>query len=534
MYALILLLAFLSGLLFRFLGFPPLLGYLITGFVANALGIASADDIQPFADLGITLLLFTIGLKLELKKLAAPQVWGVASVHMVLAIALFAPAILLLVSWIPSMAIRDTSVAWTLAFALSFSSTVFAVKIFDTRGESASLHATLAIGVLIIQDLIAVVYLVGVSGKVPSLFSFALLLLPLVRPFLLEVMKRVGHGELLLLFGIGMALGAYELFELVGLKGDLGALVFGVLMGNTAKSNELYKSLVQLKDLFLIGFFLLIGFYGFPTLDMWIMSLALCLLLLLRPLIYIALFMAFKLRARTAVLSGFSLFNYSEFGLIVAAIAFEAGALPAEWLTVIALAMALSFFISTPVNTRIHSIYAHWFSWAIKHERDNKLAVEIFPDLGDASVAIMGMGRIGLGAYQYLEEQHSGKVVGIEESESRAKQLAHQDYHCFHGDATDQAFWLHTRLNEFDRIFVCLTNHRENIYVVNLARENGFTGDIAVVSRYPDQARELEELGCVTFNLYAEAGRGFAEDATLRMDKLGESGTDSELANSAE
>ena len=519
MYALILLLAFLSGLIFRFLGFPPLLGYLITGFVASAVGISSAEDIEPFADLGITLLLFTIGLKLELKKLAAPQVWGVATIHMVLAMLLFAPTIMLLVTWIPSLAIRDSSVAWTLAFALSFSSTVFAVKIFDTRGENSSLHATLAIGILIIQDLIAVIYLVGTSGKVPSIFSLGLLLLPFIRPFLLQVMRWVGHGELLLLFGIGMALGAYELFELVGLKGGLGALVFGVLMGNSAKSNELYKALVQLKDLFLIGFFLLIGFYGFPTLDMWIMSVILCLLLLLRPAIYIVSFMIFRLRARTAFLSGFSLLNYSEFGLIVAAIALEAGALPPEWLTTIALAMALSFFISTPLNTRIHSIYAHWFGWAAKYERVNKLPIEMFPDLGHASVAIMGMGRVGLGAYEYLDEHHPGKVVGIEENEPKARQLAEQGFRCFHGDATDQAFWLHTRLNQAKRIFVCLTNHRENLYVVNLARENGFKGDIAVVSRFPDQARELEELGCVTFNLYAEAGRGFAEDATLRLDE---------------
>ena len=519
MYALILLLAFLSGLLFRYLGFPPLLGYLITGFAANAMGVSSAEDIEPFADLGITLLLFTIGLKLEIRKLVAPHVLGVAVIHMVLAVVLFAPTILILVSWIPSLGFEDSNVAWTLAFALSFSSTVFAVKIFDTRGESASLHASIAIGILIIQDLVAVVYLVGSSGKIPSIWSLALLALPLARPFLISVLKRAGHGELLLLFGIGVALGAYELFELVGLKGGLGALVFGVLMGNTAKSNELYKALVQLKDLFLIGFFLLIGFFGLPSLDMMLMAGLLCLLLFLRPVIYVVLFMGFRLRARTAFLSGFSLFNYSEFGLIVAAIALESGLLPPEWLTTLALAMALSFFISTPLNTRIHSIYAHWFNWAVRHERRKKLPVEQFPHFGEANIAVMGMGRVGLGAYEYLEEENPGQVIGIEENEAKAKRLSEEGYRCFHGDATDQAFWLHTHLNECERIFVCLTNHQENLYVINLARENGFSGDIAVVSRFPDQARELEELGCVTFNLYAEAGRGFAEDASERLDQ---------------
>jgi voltage-gated potassium channel Kch len=322
---------------------------------------------------------------------------------------------------------------------------------------------------------------------------------------------------LLLLFGIGLAMGTYELFELLYLKGGLGALIMGVLIGNTDKSNELYKGLVEIKDLFLIGFFLQIGYYGLPTADMWIMAVILCLALLARPIIYFALLLAFKLRARTAFLSGFALFNYSEFGLIVAAIAAQAGAIPLEWLTTLALAMALSFFLSTPINTRVHTVYSRYFDWTTRYERADILPIERFPDLGDVRVAIMGVGRIGTGAYDCLKNIYPDQIVGIEESDVKAEQLRERGYHCVHGDATDQAFWIHSKLNQCEKIFVCLTNHRENLYVVQLARENGYKGDFAVISRFPDQARELEELGCVTFNLYAEAGHGFAEDAMRQM-----------------
>lgn len=517
MFALIIVLAFIAGLLFRALGFPPLLGYLVTGFAAQAWGLGTAEDIEPFAQFGITLLLFTIGLKLNLKKLAAPQVWAVAGIQMGIAILLLGPVILLATAWIDSLALVNSSTAWTLAFALSFSSTVFAVKIFDTRGENASFHATIAIGILIIQDLIAVVFLVFTSDKSPNLYTALLLLLPLARPGLLWLLNRVGHGELLLLFGIGLAMGTYELFELLYLKGGLGALIMGVLIGNTDKSNELYKGLVEIKDLFLIGFFLQIGYYGLPTADMWIMAVILCLALLARPIIYFALLLAFKLRARTAFLSGFALFNYSEFGLIVAAIAAQAGAIPLEWLTTLALAMALSFFLSTPINTRIHTVYSRYFDWTTRYERADILPIERFPDLGDVRVAIMGVGRIGTGAYDCLKNIYPDQIVGIEESDVKAEQLRERGYHCVHGDATDQAFWIHSKLNQCEKIFVCLTNHRENLYVVQLARENGYKGDFAVISRFPDQARELEELGCVTFNLYAEAGHGFAEDAMRQM-----------------
>jgi len=519
MLALILLLAFLSGLIFRSLGFPPLLGYLVTGFAAHSFGIGSAEDIQPFSELGITLLLFTIGLKLNLRKLAAPQIWAVAGLHMVIAVALTMPFILLVVTWLDAFKVADARTFWTLAFALSFSSTVFAVKMFDTRGENASYHATIAIGILIMQDLVAVAYLVFISDKTPTLYTALLLLLPLARPVLLSVLRRVGHGELLLLFGVGVAIGGHELFELLHLKGGLGALVFGLLLGNAEKSQELYKTLIQLKDLFLIGFFLLIGYYGLPSIEMCIMAAVLCLVLPFRPMIYHALLVAFKLRARTAFLASMSLFNYSEFGIIVASIATEAGMLPAEWLTIIALAMALSFFGSTPVNTRIHKLYRHYFLWTQKFERQERLPIERFPDLGRSEIAVLGMGRVGLGAYSFLKENFSDSIIGVEENDEKAALHRTKGINCEHGDASDQAFWMHSGLYHCKYIFVCLSNHRENLYVVDLAKESGFDGILAVVSRFPDEEKELEKLGCIAFNLYAEAGHGFAEHVMNRIEQ---------------
>lgn len=519
MYALILLLAFLSGLVFRSLGFPPLLGYLVTGFAAHAFGIGSAEEIEPFAELGITLLLFTIGLKLNLRKLAAPQIWAVAGLHMLIVVILTMPFIMLVVSWLDTFKVSDPATFWTLAFALSFSSTVFAVKMFDTRGENVSYHAMIAIGILIIQDLIAVAYLVVTADKSPTIYTALLLLLPLARPMMISIMRRVGHGELLLLFGMGAAMGGYELFELLNLKGGLGALVFGLLLSNTAKSQELYKNLIQLKDLFLIGFFLLIGYYGLPTAEMWIMAAILCLVLPLRPLIYHALLVVFRLRARTAFLASMSLFNYSEFGLIVASIATGSGLLPNEWLTTIALAVALSFFIATPVNTRIHSIYRRFFLWTRRFERRERLPIERFPDLGRSEIAVLGMGRVGLGAYKFLKENYTKSIVGIEENDEKARLHRANGIDCDHGDASDQAFWMHSGLNRCKKIFVCLSNHRENLYVVDLAKESGFTGVLAVVSRFPDQERELQKLGCITFNLYAGAGQGFAEHVMNQIEQ---------------
>ena len=165
----IILTAFLAGLLFKRFGYPPLPGYLIAGFACHALGIGDVHSLHMIANLGITLLLFTIGLKLNLGQLSEPQVWGVAGIQMLVAIPLTAAAIIGAGYVFPALALTQVSSAWALALALSFSSTVFAVKMIEDRGESISLHARITIGILVLQDLIAVIYLVFSADHPPSI-----------------------------------------------------------------------------------------------------------------------------------------------------------------------------------------------------------------------------------------------------------------------------------------------------------------------------------------------------------------------------
>ncbi|XOV87522.1 MAG: cation:proton antiporter [Pseudomonadota bacterium] len=521
MEPLTILLAFAAGLVFRRFGFPPLPGYLIAGFASHAFGLGEISIISAIADIGVILLLFTIGLKLQIRELAAPQIWAVTALHLLIAVPL-TTVVIIMAGWlIPGLALDSTVSAWTLALALGFSSTVFAVKMFEDRGESSSLHANIAIGVLVIQDIIAVTYLVLAAEEPPHPAALLLFALPLLRPLLLRLLSAAGHGELLTLFGIGLALGAGELFELVHLKAGLGALIAGLLMANTAKSKELYNAMISLKDIFLIGFFLQVGYYGLPSLQMVMVATALSLLIFLRPLIYYFLFVGFRLRARTSLLASFALFNYSEFGLIVAAIAVTQGILPPEWLTTLALAISLSFFIATPFNASVHTIYNHFRRWLHRFERTRRLPIEAPADLGDASIVVLGMGRVGKGAYQYLQEVYPGQIAGVEENLGRVTQHQQDGYNCVHGDASDYDFWDIANLSSRQLILVSLTNHSENLTVVHLARQFNFANTLAVVSRYPDEAEELASLGCITFNLYGEAGHGFAEHVMEQIGKPG-------------
>jgi predicted Kef-type K+ transport protein len=514
----IILLALAAGLAFRAIGYPPLPGYLLAGFVSHALGVGEILVIGQIADLGITLLLFTIGLKLNLKELAAPQVWAVTLLQMVIAVPL--TTLLIIVSGIlfPLLALENTASAWALALALSFSSTVFAVKMFEDRGETVSLHASIAIGVLVIQDIIAVMFLVLSSETPPGIAALGLLALPLLRPVLLYLLRSAGHGELVLLFGIALALGTAELFELAHLKGGLGALLMGVILGSAEKSKELYSSMIGLKDLFLIGFFIQIGYYGLPSAEMMLVAVALGFLIFLRPMIYYLLFVAFRLRARTALIASLALFTYSEFGLIVAAIATSAGLLPAEWLTTLALGVSISFFLATPFNAKVHDIYHRYCHWLQKFERHNRLPSEVSADLGDADIVVLGMGRVGRGVYEYLAKaKGDNAIIGVEENLEKVRQHRVDGFNCVHGDATDNDFWMNAEVERRRLIIVNLSNHSENLTVVRLAKQFNFSHTLAVVSRYPDEQAELEAMGCISFNLYGEAGHGFAEHVLSRM-----------------
>ncbi|MEL0113993.1 MAG: cation:proton antiporter, partial [Rickettsiales bacterium] len=334
--------AFVMGLLSRGVGLPPLVGFLAAGFLLNVQGITSGEMLETLSDLGITLLLFVVGLKLNLATLGRPQVWAVAGAHMACVVAVFGAGLfglaLLGAPYLGGLALPQAAL---IAFALSFCSTVFAVKVLEERGEMASLHGRIAIGILIMQDLAAVVFLAVSTGSWPSPWALSVLLLIPLRPVLHHLLVRVGHGELLVLYGLLLALGGAEAFETVGLKGDLGALILGVLMANHVKADELAKTMLGFKDLFLLGFFLSIGMAGQPSAATLVLGVLLTPLIFLKSALFFALFTGFKLRARTAFFSSLNLTNFSEFGLIVAAIGVANSWIDTEWLIALAIAMSL-------------------------------------------------------------------------------------------------------------------------------------------------------------------------------------------------
>ena len=175
-------LAFALGMGARLVGLPPLVGFLAAGFALSGLGqgagldLGAFDLLEPVAHLGVLLLLFTVGLELRLGQLVQGPVVGGALVHFALSVALLAPGLALLAG-------LDWNVAVLLAVALSFSSTVLAAKLLEGKRELGAFHGRTAIGILVVQDLLALGVLALGAGQIPSPWALGLLALPLLRPF---------------------------------------------------------------------------------------------------------------------------------------------------------------------------------------------------------------------------------------------------------------------------------------------------------------------------------------------------------------
>ena len=507
------LVAFVCGFLVKQLGMPPLVGYLIAGFGLHALGVEQDDSLESLAELGITLMLFTIGLKLNVRELIKKEVLVTSIAHSGLWIVLIT-GLLALLAWLGISHYFDISLTAQLlvAFALSFSSTVCVVKMLEEASELKARHGKIAVGVLVIQDILAVIFLVVSTGKTPSIWALALFGLFFIRPLIYRLVAQAGHGELLPLLGFFLALGGAELFTLVNMKGDLGALVVGMMLAPHAKSAELYKGLMNFKDLFLIGFFLSIGFTALPSLDMTLVAVVLTLALAVKFLLFFLLLARLRVSGRSSYLTALALTNYSEFGLIVGHLSVGNGWLSQDWLVIIALTMSVSFVLSSFVYRRAHRIYAGHKQSINRFERAG--AHQGFVQPREAEVLILGMGRVGKGAYTALEREYGRKVWGVESDAERAALLRNEGLNVVVGDSDDLEFWERVSTQNIRLVMLALPSQTEMRSTLEMLRLAGYDGKVAAVARYDDEREELLRLGVdVAFNYYSEVGAGFAAES---------------------
>jgi predicted Kef-type K+ transport protein len=499
-------LSFILGFLSRKVSLPPLVGYLLAGFLLAAFGVKTSLTLHTVAEIGVLLLLFSVGLKLRLADLLHPTILGVGGLHLVV-ISLSFMAI-----FIASGQGFKGSVF--LGVGVAFSSTVLAIKILEDKRELSAFHGRLSVGILILQDLVAVGLLTWSGVKMPSWWLLLLLLLPLLRPLLIWLLEKSGHGEVLLMYGLALSLAGGALASLAGVSSELGALLFGVSLARHRQTSELSKLLWGLKEVFLVAFFLEFGLLGFPDSVGLLWVLVLLLLLSIKGLLFFYLFVRFGLRSRTAFIASLTLSSYSEFALILSAGAIRTGDLESNWGPILGLTVALSLVVAAPLNRLSHSLYSRFEPWLQRLEPSGLHPDDEPTQLKNANWLIVGMGRTGSAAYHWLENK-GHRVMGFDSDPAKIETHIKQDRNVVYGDAEDSQLWDNLSLTGLKGVLLAMPELEAKLITLRQLRQRGFAGIIASTSYHYDEDALLREAGVsLILHPFSEAGERMAERIT--------------------
>jgi len=233
--------------------------------------------------------------------------------------------------------------------------------------------------------------------------------------------------------------------------------------------------------------------------------------------LYFWILARFRLRSRTSFWISLSLSNYSEFALIVGAVAVSSGLINPDWLLIIAITVALSFLISSPLNTKLY--YAQFEKYLKRFEGKKRLADDRPINTDGAEILIFGMGKLGTMTYDYMASKFGKHVIGLDADYSIVMNHKKDHRNVIIGDATDSGFWENLEPGNVSIVLLTMSNFAANKNAAMRLKQSHFSGKIAAVARFDDELKDLEHLGVDSvFNLYEEAGIGFAEHVCDVMD----------------
>ncbi|KZE31721.1 Kef-type potassium/proton antiporter (CPA2 family) [Crenobacter luteus] len=419
----VLLASVLSVTLCRSLKVPPMLGYLVVGFLAGP-GVASlipdSEETRFLGEIGIVFMMFTIGLEFSLPKLQAMKrlVFGVGLAQVV--------ATMLLIVGVAGALTGSAMAGVAIGGALAMSSTAIVSKLLAERLELAQPHGQLAIGVLLFQDLAVVPLLIllpalaaggdglwmelGLAG-VKVVAVMALLLFfgqKLMRPWF-HLVARQRSGELFMINVLLVTLGVAYLTELSGLSLALGAFVAGMLIAETEYRYQVEDDIRPFRDILLGFFFITIGMRLELAVFVERWKEVLLLLLLLVPVklgVVFGLARAFGHRANESFRGALALAQGGEFGFVLLALSANLGLVPAGLMQAAIAAVLLSMLIAPFLIQHGDAITRRLIKqdWALQAASLHQILVQSMSK--SEHVIICGYGRSGQALARLLEAEN--------------------------------------------------------------------------------------------------------------------------------
>ncbi|HPQ25667.1 MAG TPA: cation:proton antiporter [Gammaproteobacteria bacterium] len=524
--ALILGLAATGGALAQLLRQPLIVAFIAIGILLgpSVFGIvAHSTEIELFARLGIALLLFVVGLKLDLHVI---RTVGPVALASGLGQVVFTSAIGYLIALLLGMS-HVTAVY--VAVALTFSSTIIIVKLLSDKREVDALHGRIAVGFLIVQDIVVVLVMIGLTAfgqaegdtnlgwaALQILLKGAAMLLAvalLMRYVLPGLLRRLAHSsELLMLFAIAWAVLGAVMGDTLGFSREVGAFLAGVSIASTPYREQVAARLVSLRDFLLLFFFIELG----ATLDLSMLGAQLSasavfslFVLIGNPLIVMIIMGYMGYRKRTGFLAGLTVAQISEFSLILAALGLSLGHLGQDTVGLITLVGLITISASTYMILYSHTLYEWLAPWLSIFERKvpHREIDSILSSGTHADVLLVGLGRYGAALAANLRDQGCS-LLAVDFDPTNVEQHARNGYRVHYGDAEDPEFVATLPLAQMRWVVSTVRDRAVNRLFVQSLRQQGYRGRIAVAASNQRDATILEQEGVdLVLIPYSDAAR---------------------------
>ena len=190
-----------------------------------------------------------------------------------------------------------------------------------------------------------------------------------------------------------------------------------------------------------------------------------------------------------------------------------------EWLVVMALAVSLSFIFSSIINTKSHYLYSRWKHALKQFEHTERLIEDQFPQ-PEGTVLVVGMGRVGTGAYDSLRDNLGKRVCGVDVDELRVIAHCNVGRNVIQADTEDPEFWEHIDLSKIELIMLTIPTHEDIVETTKQLKHVVYRGKVSAIAHYEDEKKLLLAAGVdVVFNFYTNAGAGLAESSVHLFDK---------------
>jgi len=511
----------LAGMLLRQ---PLIVAFIAVGLIAgpSALNVVQSNEqIDLLAELGIVVLLFLVGIKLDVKLIRS--LGGVSIMTGLGQVAFTA-----FFGYLIGLGLGLGHVASLyVAVALTFSSTIIIVKLLSDKREIDSLHGQIALGFLIVQDLVVVLAMIVLSaigvgaaggdgghggGSIPVVLASGVAMVAIVILFVRYVAdpltERLARApELLVIFAIALAAIFAAIGDVVGLGKEVGGLMAGVALASTSYRETIAARLAPLRDFLLLFFFIALG----ATLDLSLLgahvtgAIIFSLFVLIgNPLIVLIIMSAMGYRKRTGFLAGLTVAQISEFSLIFVAMGVSIGHVGDDALGLVTMVGLVTIAASTYMITYSHQLYSVFEPLLGVFER--KGTPREPNEAGNQkdepyTVIIFGLGRFGTAIGLRLKKRGI-RVLGVDFNPHAVRRWRELGLETAFGDATDPEFVTELPLAHAEWIVSTVPIHPTGLShedarttLIQLTRSAGFPGQVAVASHSASDTRILFAAG---------------------------------------